>query len=200
MTIPVAHDPTCPWCWVGLHQVRALAREYGVQFDWIGYELWPEELAWPEPGPPDPPENPNRPVTPSRMELAYAAMGMEKPTSVRPRRMRVHAALQAMEHAKTLGVQDEVVSALYEAYWLEGQAIGDPTVAVQIAAPFVADLDDLKAAIAEQRYKDKIVPFDDEAYAKGVYNVPTFFIGGERFAEQPIQTLRRAIEAQLVRL
>src|SRR5471030_116773 len=56
ITLPVANDFICPWCWVGLLQARQLQREFGVKFDWLGFELFPAEPEWPEytPGPPPP--------------------------------------------------------------------------------------------------------------------------------------------------
>ena len=46
---------------------------------------------------------------------------------------------------------------------------------------------------------------DAPAYASGVYNVPTFFIGKERYAEQTYSVIRDAVErasarAQIERL
>jgi predicted DsbA family dithiol-disulfide isomerase len=196
LVVPVAHDFTCPWCWIGHRQAQRMAAEFGVTFDWLGYELYPESLPWPEPGTPEPP-NPNRPVTPSRLQLAYAAEGMDPPTVQRPRRMRIHNALEAVEHAKALGVEQEAVDRLYLAYWTRGMAIGEADVVCEVLQGLVEDLDDLRQAMAEKRYEEKIVPYDDEAYARGVYNVPTFFIGGERYAEQPYVVLQRALKSSL---
>jgi 2-hydroxychromene-2-carboxylate isomerase len=39
---------------------------------------------------------------------------------------------------------------------------------------------DLRAAISQRKFADRLVNFDDDAYAAGIYNVPTFIIGGER--------------------
>jgi predicted DsbA family dithiol-disulfide isomerase len=194
MVIAVAHDFTCPWCWIGLSQASRLQAEHGVSFDWLGFELFPEELAWPEPGPPEPRDE-RRPATPSRLELAYAAEGIERPTAQRPRRMRVHNALEAVEHAKTVGRQDEVVEALYRAYWERGEAIGELAVLRSVLEGIVPDLDAMAADVEGRRFASKIVPFDDQAYAAGVFNVPTFFIGGERYAEQPYRVLSAAVEA-----
>ena len=35
--------------------------------------------------------------------------------------------------------------------------------------------------------------FDDDAYNSGIYNVPTYFVGDERLAEQPYVVLRDAV-------
>lgn len=200
MKIQVAHDFTCPWCWIGLHQAIRLEREFGVEMDWIGYELWPEELGWPAPAAPTPELATNRPKTPTRLDLAYAAESMEKPTAERPKRMRIHNALQAVEYAKTEGVGNELLKRLYEEYWQNGAAIGEIAVLEDLARGIVKDIPAMSRAIEERRFKAEIVPFDDDAYAKGVYNVPTFFIGGVRYAEEPYVVLAQAIrEATAVR-
>lgn len=200
MRIKLAHDFNCPWCWIALFQTQRLTEELGVTFDWVGYELMPENLPWPETAPtPNPEARTNRPPTPSRMDLAYAASQVPKPPGTHVRRMRTHNALQAAEHAKHLGVGDQLITRLYQAYWLESEDINDPKTILRLAKNIVTDLDDLAHSITTQRYADLIVPFDDEAYAAGVFNVPTFFIGDTRYAEQPTSVLRAAIRAELAK-
>lgn len=194
MTVTVAHDFLCPWCWIALAQVKQLQAEFpNVKFDWVGYELMPEALPWPEPAPPTPEVTTNRPKTPTRMDLAYAAQGMEAPTVERPKRMRSHNALEAVEYAKTEGVEEAFIEKMYRAFWEEGKEINNPAVIRELATGIISNLDDLEAAIAEKRFNDRIVGFDDDAYAAGIYNVPTYIIEGERYAEQPITTLRKAL-------
>jgi predicted DsbA family dithiol-disulfide isomerase len=197
MTVPVAHDVICPWCWIGVSQARRLREDFGVGIEWLSYELMPESLPWDPPAPREP-ENPDRPKTPSRLQLAYAAEGLERPTSTGPARMRSHNVLEALEHAKDAGVADAAVEAVYRAYWAEGLEVDAPEVLARVLEGVVPDLDAMLEAVAERRYAARIVPFDDAAYASGVYNVPTFFIGGERYAEQPYAVLRQAMERSLV--
>lgn len=195
LVIPVAHDFICPWCWIALFQAKRLAAEFDVVFDWLGYELFPEELAWPEPGPAAPEAPANRPKTPSRLELAYAAEGMAPPTAVRPKRMRSFHAHEALEYAKVVGRQDAMLEALYRALWERGEEINDPVVLRRLAVGIVDDLEDFESSVRERRFRANLVPFDDGAYAMGVYNVPTYWIGGERYAEQPTTVLRQALWA-----
>lgn len=197
MTIPVAHDFICPWCWIGLFQAKKLKEEFGVDFEWLGYELFPDELEWPQPSA-QAPTNPNRPKTPGRLDLAYAAQNMEPPTAVRPRQMRIHNAHEAVEFAKTEGVADALVETLYNALWLEGMRINDPETIAELSKGIVSDIPAMLKAIAERRFKDKIVGFDEPAYATGIYNVPTFIIGGVRYAEEPHATLRKAMKQQVL--
>ena len=195
MTIRVAHDFICPWCWVALLQARKLQREFGVTFDWVGYELFPEALEWPAPPatPPTPPPA-NRPPTLTRFEFLLAADGISMPTAERPKRMRSHNALEAVEFSKAQGKQDEFIEILYRAYWERGENINDIDVILRLAEETLSDLADLRSAIETRRFNDRIVGFDDDAYAAGVYNVPTFFINGKSLAEQPYSVLRDAVQ------
>jgi predicted DsbA family dithiol-disulfide isomerase len=192
-SITLAHDPTCPWCWIGLFQAKRLREEFDVEINWVGYELWPAEL--PRPASSSVPEvETKRPPTPTRMELAYAAQGMDAPTAERPKGIVIHNALQVFELAKRHGVADEVVERVYRAFWEEGQDVSQPEVLATLTAGLL-DEAEMRAVIEEQRFRADIVPFDDEAYARGVYNVPTFVIDGVKYAEQPYSVLARAVKA-----
>jgi predicted DsbA family dithiol-disulfide isomerase len=196
LTIPVAHDFICPWCWVALLQVNRLKEELPVEFEWLGYELFPEELEWGDykPGPPVPA---NKPPVPSRFDFILIADGVTVPETARPHKMRTFNAHQAVEYAKTEGVANELVEKLYRAYWEEAKEINNIEVLLDLGKGIVKDLGAYESAIRERAFKDKIVGFDDEAYSKGVYNVPTYFIGGKSYAEQPYVTLRDAIQKAL---
>lgn len=193
LVIPVAHDFSCGWCWIGLSQTKRLQQEFAIRFDWIGYELYPESMPLPGPSAPRPEEHPNKPKTPSRLALAYAAEGMDPPTNKHPL-TRTHNAHEAVEYAKFEGVQDRLVERLYRAFWEEATNIDDIPTLLKLSQGIVESLSELERAIVERRFKDKIVPYDDEAYASGVYNVPTFWIGGERYAEQPYRVLAAALQ------
>ena len=194
LTIPVAHDFTCPWCWVGMLQAKKLIAQEGVEIDWKGYELWPEELARPLPTAPTPP-NPNRPPVPSRLDFLLIADTVELPKVDKPPRMLSHNAHEAVEFAKASGKGFDFVEALYRAYWEHGANISDPAQLHNLAVEHGLDPVGLLKAIAERTYKAQIVGFDDPAYASGIFNVPTFTIGGERYAEQPYAVLVNAVRA-----
>lgn len=196
LTIPVAHDFVCPWCWVAFIQTRKLKAEFDVEFDWIGYELWPEVLEFPEPSAPTP-EIPNKPKTPSRLEFLLHLEEMEIPQMERPKRIRTTKAHLAVEFAKTIGKAEELNAALYEAFWLRAENIAELDVILQVASPILGDVSELQKSIEERRYFENLVGFDDPAYANGIFNVPTYWIGEERYAEQPTVVLRKAIVAAL---
>ncbi len=196
MVIPVAHDFNCPWCWIGYFQAFDLKREFGIELEWRGYELYPDEIAWPAPAAPVPVAYPDRPVTPTRLELAYAAQGMDKPSAIRPKQMRTHNAHEAVELAKVLGVADEVIHRLYPAYWEQGLNINEPDVLLELCAGLL-DRAELADVLATRRFAANIIPYDKLAYASGVYNVPTFWIGGERYAEDTYRRISQAMRVAL---
>lgn len=188
LTITVAHDYICPWCWIGVSQMRRLRAEFDVEFDWQGYELYPEGMEWP---PRRVVETSDRPSTPSRTQLAYAAEGLEPAKG--PPGMRTFRAHQAAEYARERGVGQAFNERLYEAYWKQGLRINDLPVLRFLATGLVEDLEDFEKAIEEQRFRDRVVVYDEPAYATGVYHVPTFWINGKPYAEQPYSVLRKAV-------
>lgn len=199
MVIKVAHDFICPWCWIAVKQADDLRAKFDVSFDWMAFELFPISLPWPAATKSEPvAEQPDRAPTPNRLDLAYAAAGMTKPTAQRPLGMRTHNAHQAVEAAKAQGGDHEkLIDRLYRAYWEDGKNISKIDTLVELAEGLVLSIDDFRAAIEEKRYADKIIGFDDDAYAAGVYNVPTFWIGGVKYAEQPTSVLMEAVEKEL---
>lgn len=196
MTIKIAHDIVCPWCWIAISQARKLNAEFGVQFEWVGHELYPPSMDLPPPSAPAVPVATNRPPTPSRLELAYAAEGMTPPNPKPPYPVRSHLALQACAHAQAEGVP-RFIESVYLAYWQSGIDIESVDALVKVGLDVGLDETRLRAALSELRYADQILPYDDASYAAGVYNVPTFFIGGERYAEQPYAVLRAAVKEAL---
>ncbi len=192
--VRVAHDFNCPWCWIAVSQARRLRADFGVRIEWAGYEIHPEGVEFAEPrgfkfG------VPNRPPTPDRLGLAYAAEGMEPPTSPPPKTMRTHNAHEAVEYARTVSAANELVERLYRAAWTEGKDVNQFETIADAARGVVPDVEAMLKAVRERRFADRIVPFDDPAYRTGVYNVPTFFIGGKRYAEQPYAVLAKAARA-----
>ena len=194
--ITIAHDFVCPWCWIGHKQAQKLQKEFGVEIDWRGYQLFPDELEWPEPSAPTP-ENPDRPKVPNRLDLMLMLEGLTYPSNKFVGRMRTHKAHEAVEFAKTVGKADEMIEALYDAYWLNGIEIDKIEHLTEVVRAVLGDPTECMQAVANKQFAAEIVGFDDPAYAKGVYNVPTFWIDGKRYAEQPYFVLSAAVKEML---
>src|SRR3954463_9870853 len=105
LVIPVAHDFNCGWCWVGLLQIKRLKEEFGVKFDWLSYELQPEDLPWPD----SPPQTliQNKPGTQTRFQFQLMLHDMEQPRGPRPKKMRTHNAHEAVEYLKSTGAEPD---------------------------------------------------------------------------------------------
>jgi riboflavin biosynthesis pyrimidine reductase/predicted DsbA family dithiol-disulfide isomerase len=189
--IPVAHDFICPWCWVAIKQIQRLKQEFDIEIEWRAYELIPEWMDYPSYD--TKPEHPNKPPTPTRLQFLLAADGLTVPPVIKPPKMRSFNAHQAAEYAKTEGVQDAFIERLYTAFWEEGLEINNPKIILELAQGIVSDLNALEQAMSEKQFKEKVVDFDDDAYASGVFNVPTYFIGDKRLAEQPYNVIRKAL-------
>lgn len=200
-TITLCHDYLCPWCWIGFLHARRLTAEFGVSFDWRGFELIPPGMEY-TPAPPQPadPDAPPRPL--SRFDLFVEAEGFVMP-SPRPSFTRTHHALLGAEFARTRGDDafDRYNEAVYRAYWERCEDIADLAVLQRLASNEAGlDGNALIRSIEAGQYEDQVVPFDDDSYRIGVRHVPTFiFNAEERLAEAPYSDLAHATERFLVR-
>lgn len=192
MTIRVAHDFNCPWCWVAVFQAKRLESEFDVTIEWVGYELFPKDMEWDYSSCPIEPKN--KPKTPGRFAFHSLAEGVVVPDIDRPYELRTYNAHQAVEFAKTEGTANLLIERLYRAYWAEGKDINDLGILEQEAKGIVTNIEEMLKAVEENRFDDKVIDFDQPARDSGVYNLPTFFIGDERLAEQSFQKLKEALE------
>ena len=204
-TVTICADYTCPWCYVAIFQAKKLTEEFGIRFDWRGFELYPPGMTVPaKPAAPLVPENapPPPPPAPSRFDLFQQEEGIIVP-SPRSSFKRSHSALLGGEWALLeVGPQafDAYNEAVYRAYWEQQKDISKLPVLEEIANGAGLDGAALVGSVAANRYSDHLVPFDNEAYAMGIRNVPTFIFGGnERLAEANYTDLARATQRFLLR-
>jgi predicted DsbA family dithiol-disulfide isomerase len=191
LKIPVAHDFVCPWCWVAVHQMEKLKREYEIEFEWLAYELWPADLPRPVTEPPR--EVFNRPPIPSRLDLMLALEHLTIPNVERDKKMNTHLPHLAAEFAKSKGMEEPFILELYRAYWERGEFIAEIEFLLRTGEPFGMDPDEMRKSIESEQFADRIVKFDAPAYKSGIFHVPTFIITGIRFAEQPYVVVEKAV-------
>jgi predicted DsbA family dithiol-disulfide isomerase len=192
-TVIIAHDYLCPWCWIGFFQARRLKAEFPqIRQDWRGYELLPQSLG-PIPDYKPRPRDPDAP--PTRIDILSERDGIAVPARTIGA-VRTHDALQGAEYAKEHAPErfDAYNEAVYRAYWEESRDISSHDVLAELAERAGLDAPDFVRAIAAKRYSDRIVPFNEGAYADDITHVPSFVFRGERCAEAPYSTIRDLAE------
>lgn len=178
--IDVISDAICPWCWIGKRQMeRALAMlDLPFTIHWRPYQL-----------------NPDMPVEGVERAAYRAAKfgsverGRELDANVaeagravglefrHDRMLRTPNTIAAHRLIRWAGPkQNEMVEALFQAYFHDGQDIGDPTTLAAIAATLGLDA----AAFLTSDEGDAEVRAEDAHFRRiGINGVPSFALDGQ---------------------
>ena len=89
--------------------------------------------------------------------------------------------LRTVVAAARNGGGDRAMQALFRAYWGEGEDISDPALVERVLRDASLDGKRLVAMAAEQDVKDELRKNTDLALARGVFGVPTIFVGERSF-------------------
>jgi 2-hydroxychromene-2-carboxylate isomerase len=73
------------------------------------------------------------------------------------------------------------MQALFHTYWGEGEDISDPAIVERVLGDAGLEGKRLVALAAEQDVKDELRKNTDLALARGVFGVPTIFVGERSF-------------------
>jgi 2-hydroxychromene-2-carboxylate isomerase len=185
MQIPFYYDYACPWAYLGSTRAEAYFGGLGVQLDFrpillsIVREPAPVEGA-PAPAPAAP--------TPRKARNAAADIrhwadlcGAEFSPAARERRPSSSLLARAALVAKDAGRHREFHYPAYRARWAEARDIADPQVVRELLVGAGLDgersLERAQSAELEQR----ISADSNAAIARGVFGVPTVFVGDEMF-------------------
>lgn len=173
-------DYICPFCYVGDVRLDRLRDDYELKVNWCFLEIHPdtpadgmaiEELGYPE----------------SRWQLMMdnlASLAEEEGLTFKPHRFTTnsHKALLLAEAAKEAGAATfyTLHRRLFEAYFSEGQNIGDVSVLEGLA--HAAGLPDevLSRAWTDDRYERRLQLYLEGAQALGVRATPTVFFGEQQ--------------------
>lgn len=203
VTIDIVSDVVCPWCYIGkrrLEKALSLAPEVATKVRWRPFQLAPDI----------PPEGLDR------RSYLKNKFGSEERIEQMHQRITAAGALEGIPFAfdkikrspNTLDAhrlirwsaaadrQDVVVEALFKAYFVEGQNIGDAAVLRQIAEG--CGLDGEEIARLLDSHEDRRAVREEIAMAgqMGISGVP-FFIFAGRYAvsgADAAETLAKAIQ------
>jgi predicted DsbA family dithiol-disulfide isomerase len=209
MQIDVVSDTVCPWCFIGKRRLeQALAQRPDMEFDvrWRPYQL--------DPGVPK--EGMDRKEyyrlkfgDGERIKGASDAIrqiggevGIPFAFEKQERRPNTIDSHRLVRWANNVGLQDSVVEALFNAYFIEGRDVGEKAVLIDVAAScgmdaeLTGDLLDSDADIDLVERESKL------AGEMGIQGVPAYLIDN-RFllvgAQDPDVLLRAIDKAQSMR-
>jgi 2-hydroxychromene-2-carboxylate isomerase len=106
-------------------------------------------------------------------------------------------ALRALIAAERLGRQHDAMDALFRAYWAEGEDLGDAAVIERTLSSLGLDGKALLAQAEQQELKDELRKYTDLALKRGVFGVPTIFVGERSFwGNDRLEFVERELKAQ----
>ena len=83
--------------------------------------------------------------------------------------------------ARRLGVGDRYLEVVEAAMWEAGEKMDDPEVVRRVLAAGGLDAEAILAATQDAAVKAELIANTEAAVARGVFGIPTFFVGGEMF-------------------
>lgn len=183
--IDVYSDTVCPWCYIGKRRLeRALAARDDVlaRVVWHAFQLNPDIPAEGLPrarylsgkyGNPDRAENFHGTIARAghaeRIPFAFDAI-RNTPNTVQSHRL--------IRLAERHACQDAAVEALFRAYFLDGEDIGDDGVLARIAHSVGVDRAVAAAFLAGDEERDTVIAEDLRARRMGINAVPCFIVNG----------------------
>ena len=90
-------------------------------------------------------------------------------------------AMRGMIAAQELGVEDTYVAAVLRAMWEDGEKMDDPEVFARVVDSAGLDARAILERTQADGVKAKLAANTDAAVARGVFGIPTFFVGDEMF-------------------
>lgn len=186
--ITVFSDYVCPFCYLEEPDLARVREGYGdrVEVDWRAYELRPDPVPTLDPDG----EYLHRVWNASVYPMARS-LGMT--LRLPPVQPRSRKALEAAEFAREVGVYDRMHTALFRAFFEDGRDIGDVGVLLGVGESVGLDGEELRKALEEGRYTEKVIGDEELARKLGVDSVPTMFVAPDG---APPQTGERITGAQ----
>jgi len=206
LTIDVVSDVVCPWCFIGKRHLAAALDLYArerpdapaPQVTWRPFQLNPQmdEAGMPRA------EYVQRKFGRSGAEVYGRVAQVGKSVGIdfafdrivrQPNTLAPHALIAlSAEH----DLQDEIVEALFRAYFLDGRDLTDMAVLTAVAVGAGLPQEDVSARLASPDVRRLIAAEDEQARGMGVEGVP-FFIFNSQYAVSGAQEPEVLLQAML---
>ena len=147
-----------------------------------------------------PPEGQELPFSPERLAAGRRNFERLADEAGLPYGQRKHwydskPAHEAYLWADERGAGDAFKRRVFTSYFVDDGNIASPDLLASIAAEVGHDGDDLRAALAERRYRERVEAEYAQAREVGVTAVPTFVAGGYALVgAHPIENLRKLMD------
>jgi len=196
LKVTVFSDYICPFCYVGDARLNHLRADYELKVNWCFLEIHPETS--PEGEPVASLDYPSE--TWQRMMDVLQDMAEEENLSFLEHDFTTNSqsALLLAEAAKYIDhdVFYRLHKRLFEAYFSEGQNIGDRDCLRRLALDAGMNEEQIEAAWRDAAVKTRLQHYQNAARDLGVKATPTYFIGEQRLdGAVPVEQLLQAAKA-----
>jgi predicted DsbA family dithiol-disulfide isomerase len=196
--ITVWSDYVCPFCYLEEPVLGRIRQEYGdtVDLDWRAFELRPA---------PVPTLDPNGEYLHTVWDRAVYPMARQRGMRLKlpPIQPRSRRALELAEFAREKGRFEEAHRALFKAFFEDGHNLDSMDVLERIGTAVGLERDELRVALEQGTYRERVIQDESQAAELGITAVPTVMIsrGDESLEEaevisgaQPYEVVRAAVE------
>ena len=181
MELPFYFDYACPWAYLGSCRVEAYFRDLGATIDFRPVYL--AELREPEAGPQSLGGMGERKKRNYLDDMRHwsAMIGADFAPSITGPRPDTRLLLRASLVAKDAGRFREFHYPAYRARWAEARDVADPALVRELLAGAGLDGDEALARAQSEGLAARLAADTRAAVARGVFGVPTLFVGDEMF-------------------
>jgi len=171
-TVRFFYDIACPYAYLASTQIEAICTAAGAELEWkpillgglyrsVGGKDHPAQ-SWP-----------SAKILHNERDMARQAecfgVTLQRPDCYPQRTVEA----QRLLLAAPLSIRPQLTHRLYQAYWVEGQAIGQREVLEPIASEFGMEL----SAIDDPGIKEALIQATEEAKDLGMFGVPSMQVG-----------------------
>jgi predicted DsbA family dithiol-disulfide isomerase len=207
MKVEIWSDVVCPWCYIGKRRfesaLAAFEHRDEVNVIWRSFQL---DSSAPTTADGDPLE---RLVAKYGMSRADAERAQARVTATaasvgldfhldRARSRNTFDAHRLLHHALTAGKQSELKERLMAAYFVDGEAVGEPEVLARLATEVGLERSAVREVLDSDRFAAEVRQDELEARRLGISGVPffvidrTYGISGAQPSELMLSTLDQA--------